>query len=54
MPRTRKIHTQCSKYWDEWLAAIYEELEALKANGVPQAEEPFNPEWVLEHVGATR
>jgi hypothetical protein len=47
-------HAQCSKYWSEWLAAIHEELEALKAKGVytevsqlPPSRKVVKSKWVL-------
>ena len=47
-------HTQCSKFWGKWLAAIHKELEALKAKGVYEdvAKLPLNKKaikckWVL-------
>lgn len=45
---------QRSIYWAQWLAAIYEELEALKAKGVyeevddiPRDRKAVDPKWVL-------
>jgi Reverse transcriptase (RNA-dependent DNA polymerase) len=47
-------HAQRSKYWNEWLAAMHEELEALKAKGVYEEVEELPPgrravqcKWVL-------
>ena len=47
-------HTQRSKYWNEWLAAMHEELEALKAKGVyeevaelPPSRKAVQCKWVL-------
>jgi hypothetical protein len=47
-------HAQRSKYWNEWLAAMHEELEALKAKGVyeevdqiPPGRKPVQCKWVL-------
>ena len=48
-------HAQRSKYWNEWLAAMHEELEALKAKGVyeeitelPPERKPIQCKWVLQ------
>jgi hypothetical protein len=45
---------QCSKYWSEWLAAIHEELESLKAKHVydevqslPPGRKAVQYKWVL-------
>jgi hypothetical protein len=47
-------HAQRSKYWNKWLAAMHEELEALKAKGVyeevdqiPPGRKPVQCKWVL-------
>jgi hypothetical protein len=47
-------HAQRSKYWNEWLAAMHKELEALKAKGVyeevdkiPAGRKPVQCKWVL-------
>jgi hypothetical protein len=47
-------HAQCSKHWSEWLAAMHEELEALKAKGVytevtqlPLGRKAVKSKWVL-------
>jgi hypothetical protein len=47
-------HTQRSKYWSKWLAAMHEELEALKAKGVytevsqlPPSRKAVKSKWVL-------
>jgi hypothetical protein len=47
-------HAQRSKYWNEWLAAMHEELEALKAKGVyeevaelPPGRKAVQCKWVL-------
>jgi hypothetical protein len=47
-------HAQRSKYWSEWLAAMHEELEALKAKGVytevsqlPPSRKVVKSKWVL-------
>jgi formate dehydrogenase maturation protein FdhE len=47
-------HAQWSKYWNEWLAAIHEELEALKAKEVyeeidtlPHSRKAVQCKWVL-------
>lgn len=52
-PQTIK-EAQHSIYWAQWLAAIYEELEALKAKGVyeevdslPPDRRPVGSKWVL-------
>ena len=51
----KSIHeARLSTYWAEWLAAIYEELEALKAKGVyedvdklPPGRKAVDSKWVL-------
>lgn len=47
-------HAERSKYWSEWLAAMHEELEALKAKGVyeeistlPPGRKAVQCKWVL-------
>jgi hypothetical protein len=47
-------HAQHSKYWNEWLAAMHEELEALKAkdvyeeiNELPPGRKAVQCKWVL-------
>ena len=47
-------HAERSKYWSEWLAAMHEELEALKAKGVyeeidtlPPGRKAVQSKWVL-------
>ena len=47
-------HAQRSKYWNEWLAAMHEELEALKAKEVyeevtelPPGRKAVQSKWVL-------
>ena len=47
-------HAQHSKYWNEWLSAIHEELEALKAKEVykeidklPPGKKAVESKWVL-------
>ena len=47
-------HAQRSKYWNEWLAAMHEELEALKAKEVykevaelPPGRKAVRSKWVL-------
>jgi len=47
-------HAQCSKYWNEWLLAMHEELEALKAkdiykevNKLPPGKKAIQSKWVL-------
>jgi len=36
-------HTQHSKYWNEWLSAMHEELEALKAKDVYEEIDKLPP-----------
>ena len=47
-------HMQRSKYWNEWLTAMHEELEALKAKDVykevaelPRGRKAIQCKWVL-------
>ena len=47
-------HAQCSKYWNEWLAVMHKELEALKAKDVykevkelPLGRKAVKCKWVL-------
>jgi len=47
-------HAQCLKYWNEWLAAMHQELEALKAKEVyekvsslPPGRKAVKSKWVL-------
>ena len=42
----KSVHeVKLSIYWTEWLAAIYEELEALKAKGVYEDVDELLPDW---------
>ena len=48
------MEAKCSQYWGEWLSAMHEELESLKAKGVYEEVESLPPnhkavqcKWVL-------